>query len=119
MSRNPSPGASPDSPAAWLLLSPEAVPEPWRSRGREVRLVPLLPEEAAGILRGEGAPSELTGDNVAVSRLLARGLSAASISKELGLSVRTVERRLADLRDRFGVGSTAELATLLSERGFR
>lgn len=119
MSRTGRPAASPEGSPAWLLLPPEAVPEPWLSRSREVRLVPLLPEEAVGMLRGGGAPSELTGDELPLARLLARGLSAAAISKELGLSVRTVERRLAHLRDRFGVRSTAELATLFSERGFR
>lgn len=51
-------------------------------------------------------------------RLASRGAAPSTIARSLALSTRTVHRRLARLRDQFGVDSTAELAAELSRRGF-
>lgn len=103
---------------AWLFLRPKAVPERWRRRSLEVRMVPLLPEEAARVLAEETTTPEAGPEDEPLIKLLARGLSARAIAVELGMPLRTVERRLARLRERFGARSTAELAAFLSKRGF-
>ncbi len=102
----------------WVFLEPEAVPERWRSRAVEVLLVPLLPEEMDDILAQGRAVPELDPKDERLAELVASGASLPSIADELGLAPRTVERRVARLRTRFGVGSTAELAALFSARGF-
>lgn len=48
---------------------------------------------------------------------VAEGLSTKAIASHLGLTPRTVERRLARLRDRLGLSSTAELTALLARMG--
>ena len=37
--------------SGWLILEPDKVPDAWRDRVTEMAWVPLLPEEAEGILR--------------------------------------------------------------------
>lgn len=105
-------------PAAWLFLSPDAVPERWRDRTRPAVYVPLLPDEARQLLSAEApvTPS-LSPRDERVARLAAAGRTSASIARELGVSRRTVDRRLAVLRDRLGVTSSVELAVRLSARG--
>lgn len=81
--------------------------------------VPLLPEEAAALTAGDDAqqaPQQPGGEEFL--KLVARGLSARVIARQLGISPRSVHRRTARLRDSLGVGSTAELAAELSRRGF-
>lgn len=102
----------------WLLLPEDAVPERWKARAIKFCLVPLLPREAEGVLAGEPAVPELRPEDEPLLGLVARGLATTEIAVELGISPRTVERRLAALRRRLGVGSTADLARLLARRGF-
>lgn len=100
----------------WLILEPEKVPEAWRERVTEMAWVPLLPEEALGILR-EGYAEPAT-DDTEFLRQVARGDAAGVIARRLSISTRSVHRRLARLRDSLGVASSAELAAELSRRGF-
>jgi DNA-binding CsgD family transcriptional regulator len=53
-----------------------------------------------------------------LARLTARGLTVSAMAGRLNLSARSVNRRLARLRERLGVASTAELAVELARRGF-
>lgn len=103
---------------AWLVVRGAAAPEPWRSRGRPMTLVPLLPGEAARLLAGRPAQRELTEEDEQLATLSARGLTASQMARELDLSLRATQYRLARMRRRLDVGSTAELAALLSRRGF-
>ncbi len=101
----------------WVLLPPDQVPDVWRTRAREMSLVALLPEESRGLLAGERPLVPVDPDEEQLLRLVTRGASANSIARELGITPRTVQRRLARLRERFEVGSTAELAVVLARRG--
>ena len=107
-----------EEPLGWLFLRSEVVPDRWRDRAQPALLVPLLRGETENLLsEGQVEPEILLRDEP-LARLAARGRTAAAIARELGLSRRTVERRLAALRLRLGVDSTAELALVLSQRGF-
>lgn len=108
----------PRKPRAWVLLSPETIPERWRGRATTVSLVPLLPREAQQLLREGRVMPEVPEQEEAVARLAARGLKASSIARMLGVSPRTVHRRIARLRERLGIGSSTELAAELARRGF-
>ncbi|HJR44778.1 MAG TPA: hypothetical protein VJ927_04180 [Actinomycetota bacterium] len=100
----------------WLFVLGE-VPERWRDRARSASFVPLLPEEAEAVMAtGASAPEDPEGD--ALMRLAARGAPAPSIARLSGVSIRTVHRRLARLRQQLEVDTTAELAAELSRRGF-
>ena len=57
-------------------------------------------------------PVDLTGRQAAVVALVARGFTNAAIATELGISTKTVEKHLADIRMRTGVGSRAEVGRL-------
>lgn len=102
----------------WLLLSPPAVPERWRHRAVDLCLVPLLPEEAAQALAREPVDPAMDPEDAVLARLLAQGVTIEAIATEVGMSVRGVQYRLAGLRERFGVETTAELRGLLARWGF-
>jgi DNA-binding CsgD family transcriptional regulator len=53
-----------------------------------------------------------------LAHLTAQGLTVSAMANRLSLSARSVNRRLARLRQQFGVGSTAELAVSLARRGY-
>ena len=108
------PGTTPGY--VWLFVLGE-VPERWRERARSASLIPLLPEEAESVMAtATSTPPDAEGD--ALMRLAARGLPAPSIARIAGVSIRTVHRRLARLREQLEVDTTAELAAELSRRGF-
>ncbi len=108
----------PDPARGWLLLDGDHVPTRWSSRARSVSLIPLLPDEVRGVLEDGRATSGLEEDDVALARLVARGLSIRAIVRELGVSQRSVERRLSRLRKQMGAASKGELSARLAERGF-
>jgi DNA-binding CsgD family transcriptional regulator len=119
--RQQGPPASVDetpAPEGWLFLSPNLVPDDWRDRSIEMALVPLLAEEAERVLGGHPASPEMSAGESELVKLVAAGASAPEIARSLGISVRSAERRLAELRDRFGAGSSAELVAYLARRGF-
>lgn len=101
----------------WVVLPPGEVPEDWRARARHVALVPLLPEEIADVLQGRPAVPALEKRDERIARMLAGGSSLREIGRAVGLSPRGVQHRLARLRDRYGVGSNAELAAYLARHG--
>jgi DNA-binding CsgD family transcriptional regulator len=107
-----------DERAGWVLLPEAAVPERWRSRAIAMWLVPLLPDEAEQILEEGRAEPGMTPAEEAVACLVARGMTVDAIARQLRISPRSVNRRLASLRERIGVASTAELAAALASRGF-
>lgn len=96
----------------------ETVPERWAHRALDVRMVPLLPDEAAQVLAGDFADPVLHGGDVGLARLIAAGLSNQAIAHRLGVDPRTVQRRTTALRDRLGAASKSDLAVLLAARGF-
>lgn len=111
------PGGSPRPFDGWCFFHPEAVPERFRSRAVSVSLVPLLPGEARGVLDGRAVAPEVGPEDEAIVRLAAQGLTIHTIARTVGMSLRGVQYRLAGLRERFGVASTAELRVLLARRG--
>ena len=102
----------------WVILSPESVPERWRSRAIPMMLVPMLPAEAAQLLSNAPVEHGIASAQVPLARLLARGLSTAQIARELGISPRTVQRHVVRLSDQFGVRTIQQLVTELARRGF-
>lgn len=102
----------------WVFLEPGSVPERWAERAIPVMLVPLTPEESAQMLNAQPVDAGALSPDTDLMRLVARGLSAEVIARRLGLAARSVYRRLARLRETFGVASTAELAAELTRRGF-
>jgi DNA-binding NarL/FixJ family response regulator len=103
--------------AGWLFLPQNAVPERWRERGVAVVMVPLLPSEARSLLTEGATAQELPGDAELLG-LVAAGCTRAAIARKLGVSLRTVQRRLADVQRRTGTASLPELAVLLAKQGF-
>ncbi|MDQ3952041.1 MAG: hypothetical protein M3279_03590 [Actinomycetota bacterium] len=103
----------------WILVAPSELPDRWRDRAMPMFLVPLLPGEARDVLSGEPAASELHGEDLALAKLIARGIPVEDCARELHLTSRTVYRRLARLRRLVGVGTTNELVAELARRGFR
>jgi DNA-binding NarL/FixJ family response regulator len=62
------------------------------------------------------APSTtLTKAELAVARLATRGHSNARISRERGVSIRTVANQLASIYSKLRIGSRSELARVLRE----
>ena len=109
---------SKDEIPGWVILSPGAVPDVWRSRAVPVLLIPLTPAEAVQVLSQTPAEQAIAASDLPLVRLLARGYSAARIARVIGVSPRTVHRHVARLSDDFGVSTTQELAAELARRGF-
>ncbi|KQY57631.1 LuxR family transcriptional regulator [Nocardioides sp. Root151] len=59
---------------------------------------------------------ELSNDDVALLALLASGLPAETVARRLGLSERTVRRRIRLICDRLGVGTTVEAVVWAARR---
>jgi DNA-binding NarL/FixJ family response regulator len=99
---------------AYVLLPAEEIPEAWRGRARSLSMIALLPEERRRLLEeGRISPALEPGDQRIVE-LVARGWGPSRIAAHIGVSTRTVERRLARLRRRFGGRTSAELTALLA-----
>ncbi len=81
-------------------------------------LVPLMAAEADEMLAGRLIVPELSREDEGLARLAAQGLSAEEIAKRLHMTPRSVYRRLARLRERFGASTSAELAARLARLGF-
>ncbi|RLL67914.1 helix-turn-helix transcriptional regulator [Streptomyces sp. Z26] len=72
---------------------------------------------------GSGVPSatasgELTGTEREILTLLAAGLSDVAITRQLGLSVRTLRRRIGDLQERLGANGRFQAGVLAARRGW-
>lgn len=94
------------------------VPERWKERARPAHFIPLLPSESSPMLTAAGGAGAVEPEDDVLLRLAARGVAATVIARTANLSIRTVHRRLARLRDQLGVESSAELTAELSRRGF-
>lgn len=57
----------------------------------------------------------MTGRELHIVRLLARGRGSANIGDALGMSPNSVAQRLYDIRSRFGVGTTPQLVAMAYE----
>lgn len=101
----------------WLFLTHDAVPERWQRRAVPMVMVPLLPTEARSLLTDGATDQRLSGDEELL-RLVAAGCTRAAIARKLGVSLRTVQRRLARVQQVMGAGSLPELAVLLAKQGF-
>jgi DNA-binding NarL/FixJ family response regulator len=112
------PETPPGGRGGWLLVPEGAVPDRWRDRAVPMMFVPLLPQEADQVLESGSARPELDAEDEALLRLLAKGSTVEDTARKMGLHIRTVERRLAALRRRLGVATTAELVRMLARRGF-
>ena len=74
--------------------------------------------EAAGLPRSRTRwPNDLTDREVAVLRVLVRGLSNREIADELVVSPRTVQHQLASVYDKVGVRTRAGAAVFAIEHG--
>ena len=102
----------------WVILSPDAVPEAWRSRGVVMMLVPMTPSEADQLLSDVPVEQGIAAADLPLIHLVARGHSAVEIAEALGVSERTAYRHVARLSEEFGVSTIQELATELARRGF-
>ncbi|MER6343554.1 helix-turn-helix transcriptional regulator [Streptomyces sp. NPDC001595] len=61
---------------------------------------------------------ELTSAETELLRLLAKGLTDEAAGRQLGVSQRTVRRRIAELTDRLGAGSRFQAGVMASRRGW-
>lgn len=101
-----------------MFVDSEAVPDEWRARALPVFLVPLDRDEAGDLLRSGSTERLIDNEEEELLRLVARGFSARTIARRMGRSERSIHRRLARLRERYGASSTQELATELARKGF-
>ncbi|MGH2692196.1 MAG: LuxR C-terminal-related transcriptional regulator [Actinomycetota bacterium] len=103
---------------AWIFLENADLPPVWRRRAVPGYMVLLAGPELERLTGAAEAEPGIDAEDEPILPLVARGLTVTSIASRMGITPRTVERRLARLRERLEVGSTAELAVLLAERGF-
>jgi DNA-binding NarL/FixJ family response regulator len=109
----PTPGDVP-SRTALVIGDPADLPAEWVRRGRRVVVVMLDPEEL--VTQPDGRDAARPGDDELV-RLLADGHTQEAIARRLGLSLRTVQRRLAAIRRQLGVDASHQIPTELLRRG--
>lgn len=100
----------------WLLVQPRSVPEAWLERAIPMALIPLSTEEASEVLGRISPANDVDPADDTIIDLLIQGLTTAAISNRLAVSERSVQRRLASLRERLGAKSNAQLVAMLSER---
>lgn len=108
----------PVAPSAWVFVDTASLPEAWKARARPVSLVALLPSEVQALVVSHRLHPAVEPEDVGFLELVAAGHSGSQIARRLGVSDRSVFRRLEKWRTRFGVDSTAELAAELARRGF-
>ena len=101
---------------ALVLAHPDDLPEAWQLRGRTLVLVALSPSELAELF-GHGVPSAGARFDGDLMTMVAQGHTQSAIARRLGCSLRTVQRRLARIRQELGVPTTQELPAELVRRG--
>ena len=74
--------------------------------------VPYAPDRAA-----ESSPGGLTGREIEVLRLVARGMTDAEVSEELFISPRTVSQHLRSVYNKLGVNNRTTAALWAAEQG--
>ncbi|MGW3103740.1 response regulator transcription factor [Streptomyces sp. NPDC001100] len=65
-----------------------------------------------------GGNGELSEDEQALTRLLAAGLKDEAVARHLGISLRTLRRRVSDLQERLGAASRFQLGLRAAQRGW-
>lgn len=89
------------------------MPAQWAEHATEVLMVRVPADQLDPVLsRVQPAANSL------LYSLAAQGLSRAEIARRLGVSTRTVDRRLAEIRDSLGVQTLAEVAGRLAAAGW-
>ena len=104
--------------AVWILVPEDALPERWARRALPLSLVRLLPDEAEGLFETGTAAPAISPEEEDLARLVAAGMGAPEIARELHMTPRSVYRRLARLRKRVGARNGTELAAILAKKGF-
>ena len=104
--------------ASGLLLISDRIPAAWQSRALRVWFVPLGSAEAFRLLERETPSASIDPEDEPLARLVARGLPAKAIAHELGLTTRSLYRRLARLRLHLEAGSIPELVATLAAAGY-
>lgn len=102
---------SEDPNVTWVLVDHDAVPARWADRARNVAVIPLLADESADLLNGEPV-SRMDDTDERLLRLIGRGLSSKAIAARLRISERTVDRRVARLKNELGARSRFDLARI-------
>jgi DNA-binding NarL/FixJ family response regulator len=102
---------------AWLLVDRQPD-EAWLRRATPLWLLSVTPDELSSVMGERPSVPPLTDDEEELLPLVAAGLGTSEIATRIRVSPRTAERRLARLRHRWNVSTTAELAALLARRGF-
>lgn len=95
-------------------LGPEALREAWEEgAARPLEdLIAYALRGRAGRREATAAPATLTGSELAVARLAARGLTSREVAERLIISPRTVEAHLANAYRKLGIRSRRELREL-------
>ncbi|WP_033285055.1 helix-turn-helix transcriptional regulator [Streptomyces sp. NRRL F-525] len=91
----------------------------WHSAVTEAlqKLFELAWQQATPLGRPAGN-GELTEDEQALTRLLAAGLKDEAVARHLGVSLRTLRRRVSDLQERLGAASRFQLGLRAAQRGW-
>ena len=90
-------GAADFSPA-WIVVRGTDVPERWTDRAVPAFVIPLVASELEQMLGSGRAEPHLPADEERIARLLADDLPQTHIAATLGMSLRTVQRRVGLLR---------------------
>ncbi|WP_329259449.1 LuxR C-terminal-related transcriptional regulator [Streptomyces sp. NBC_01478] len=91
----------------------------WHSAVTEAlqKLFELAWQQATPLGR-PGGNGELSEDEQALTRLLAAGLKDEAVARHLGVSLRTLRRRVSDLQERLGAASRFQLGLRAAQRGW-
>jgi DNA-binding CsgD family transcriptional regulator len=91
----------------------------WHSAVTEAlqKLFELAWQQATPLGRPAGN-GELSEDEQALTRLLAAGLKDEAVARHLGVSLRTLRRRVSDLQERLGAASRFQLGLRAAQRGW-
>ncbi|MGX9884560.1 helix-turn-helix transcriptional regulator [Streptomyces sp. NPDC002276] len=91
----------------------------WHSAVTEAlqKLFEMAWQQATPLGRPAGN-GELSEDEQALTRLLAAGLKDEAVARHLGISLRTLRRRVSDLQERLGAASRFQLGMRAAQRGW-
>ncbi|RPE39627.1 regulatory LuxR family protein [Streptomyces sp. Ag109_O5-1] len=91
----------------------------WHSAVTEAlqKLFELAWQQATPLGRPEGN-GELSEDEQTLTRLLAAGMKDEAVARHLGVSLRTLRRRVSDLQERLGAASRFQLGLRAAQRGW-
>ncbi|WP_427919478.1 response regulator transcription factor [Streptomyces sp. cg40] len=91
----------------------------WHSAVTEAlqKLFELAWQQATPLGRPAGN-AELSEEEQALTRLLAAGLKDEAVARHLGISLRTLRRRVSDLQERLGAASRFQLGMRAAQRGW-